>query len=253
MDSLAKYKTPKLTFYYLTKDKTSETFFDAEQFNWVSTIEMQWKIIYDEVITHLQTHEKQFGAYFDDGLVNKPGKWRSFGFYFWGTKLPNDECKHFLKTISLLKTIPDVVSASVSVMEPYAEIKPHYGDTDAIYRCHLPLIVPGILPEVGFQVGYEKRSWQEGKLLIFNDAAYHKGWNNTNKRRVVFIFDVLRPDLKNRKRWICSQALSNITLQNMFSKIPFSKRLPLFVIKAFHKIISINKFVCFSFIKNKFI
>ena len=253
MNSSKKYKTPKLTFYYLKKDKTDETFFNSTQFDWTSVIEVQWKIIYDEIIAHLQTHEKQFGAYFDDGLVNEPGKWKSFGFYFWGIRLPDNECKPFAKTINLLKKIPDVVSASVSILEPHAEIKPHYGDTDAIYRCHLPLIVPDVLPEVGFQVGYEKRNWQEGKLLIFNDAAYHKGWNNTDKRRVVLIFDVIKPTLRNKKKWICSQALANIKLQNMFAKVPFAKKLPLFSIKTLHTIISIYKWVSFSFLKNTFI
>lgn len=252
MNLLTKYKTPKLTFFYLKKDKTDETFYDAEQFDWTSTIEEQWKVIYEEVITHLQTNEKQFGAYFDDGLVNKPGKWKSFGFYFWGTRLLEEECKPFLKTIDLLKAIPDIVSVSISIMEPRGEIKPHFGETDAIYRCHLPLIVPGSLPEVGFQVGYEKRAWHEGKLLVFNDAAYHKGWNNTDKRRVVLIFDVIKPSLKNKKRWICSQSLANITVQKFFVKIDVLKRLPPFILKAIHKIISIYIWSCFFVGKGKF-
>ncbi|HXU25928.1 MAG TPA: aspartyl/asparaginyl beta-hydroxylase domain-containing protein [Bacteroidia bacterium] len=256
MNLSLKHKTPKLTFYYLKKDITinaDETFYDSSQFKWAQTIEANWKLIYEEITTHLQKHEKEFGAYFDDGLVNQKDKWKSFGFYFWGLRLPDKECEHFAKTINLLKKIPDVVSASVSIMEPYSEIKPHFGDTDAIYRCHLPLIVPGILPEIGFQVGYEKYSWKEGKLLIFNDAAYHKGWNNTDKRRLILIFDVIKPVLKSKKRWICSQALANIIIQKMFAKIPFTKKLPLFSIKTLHTIISTYKWIYFSFRKNTFI
>jgi len=253
MNTPAKYKTPKLTFYYLEKDKTAETFFETKQFEWASTIEAQWKVIREEIMIHMQQHEKEFGSYFVDELVNTPGKWRSFGFYFWGLRLSDDVCKHFQQTINLLKIIPDVVSASVSVMEPHSEIKPHYGDTDAIYRCHLPLLVPGDLPEIGFQVGYDKRSWEEGKLLIFNDAAYHKGWNNTDKRRVILIFDVIRPFLKHKKKWICSQALANMTLLSLFAKIPFLKKMPPLIIKTLHKKISVYKWLHFYFMKRNHI
>lgn len=253
MNLSKKHKTPKLTFYHLERDNIDETFFDSKQFAWAEIIEAEWKVIRDELFIHLQQNENKFGTYFSNELVNSPGKWRSFGFYFWGIKLTNKACLPFSKTLKILKGIPDVVSASVSIMEADSEIKPHFGDTDAIYRCHLPLLVPGCLPKIGFQVGYEQKNWEEGKLLIFNDAAYHKGWNYTDRKRVILIFDVIRPSLKDKKKWICSQALANITLQYLFNKISFTKKLPMSFIKGIHKIISIHRYLRFSFIKNKFI
>jgi aspartyl/asparaginyl beta-hydroxylase (cupin superfamily) len=105
-------------------------------------------------------------------------------------------------------------------MEAHSEIKPHYGETDAVYRCHLPLVVPASLPVTGFQVGYEQRSWEEGKLLAFNDAAYHKGWNTSDKERIVLIFDVIRPELLPRAKRICATAHANIELHKKLSQHP---------------------------------
>ena len=53
-------------------------------------------------------------------------------------------------------------------VEPGANINPHQGDTDAIYRCHLGLSVPGGL-DCGFQVGAEIRGWKEGRLPVTPD------------------------------------------------------------------------------------
>jgi aspartyl/asparaginyl beta-hydroxylase (cupin superfamily) len=204
-------KKRALTFNYYAG--RGETFFESSLFPWSTEIEKNWKQIREEVLQHFSVYEKEYGVYFPEDAHSKKGKWRSFGFYFWGLRLPDAVYDHFEATINILKKVPHVVSISISVMEPGSEIKAHYGETDAIYRCHLPLVASGSLPDIGFQVGYEQRSWQEGKLMIFNDGAYHKAWNNTNKARIVLIVDVLRPELAHKKKWICSKALATLYMQ----------------------------------------
>lgn len=122
-------------------------------------------------------------------------------------------CRECPGTVNLLRDIPGLVSASVSIMEPHAEIKPHFGDTDAIYRCHLGLVIPGGLPGCGIRVGYEDRAWQHGQLIVFNDANYHTAWNQTDQRRIVMILDIIRPEYLRQQKWICSLVLASIFRQ----------------------------------------
>jgi aspartyl/asparaginyl beta-hydroxylase (cupin superfamily) len=63
--------------------------------------------------------------------------------------------------------------------------------------CHLPLIVP---PKCAFRVGNEVREWREGELLIFDDTIEHEAWNDSERDRVVLIFDIWRPELSERER-----------------------------------------------------
>lgn len=218
----------KVYFPFINGDnnKTTETFIDPSFYNWSESIENNYQIICDEVIKHFNANEKYFYPYFAQELISGPGKWKSFGFYFWGVRAKGPICDHFPIIMNLLKTIPGIVSASVSIMEPDSEIKPHYGDTNAIHRCHLGLIIPDSLPVTGFQVGYEKRSWEVGKLLIFNDAAYHKAWNQSSQPRVILIFDVIRPEFLKQKSWICARVNTIILTQRLTkSKSSFLKLL----------------------------
>jgi len=195
-----------------------ETYFDSKNFDWTDTIEKNWEVIRKEILGFLNKEEDILKPYFATEMMNAPNKWKAFSFYFWGLSMSKYAIDNCPDTIKLLKTIPNMVSASVSVMEPYSEIKPHYGDSDAMYRCHLGIIVPESLPDCGFRVGYEDRSWEEGKLLMFNDAAYHKAWNNTSSRRVILLFDVIKPRYANKSKWICSKVRGGIIWQILSEK-----------------------------------
>ena len=141
----------------------------------------------------------------------------------------NKNIKQCPETNKILKTIPNIISASVSILEPGVTIKPHRGDTNAIIRCHLPLIVPAGLPECGFEVVGEKRAWEVGKVIAFNDSAKHSAWNHSDKRRYVLLFDVMRPECVNKKYAVCSMVLGGLVMQSISQKIPFLKYMPKFL------------------------
>ncbi|HVR90504.1 MAG TPA: aspartyl/asparaginyl beta-hydroxylase domain-containing protein [Novosphingobium sp.] len=84
-----------------------------------------------------------------------------------------------------------------SLLRPGARIAPHTGMFNTRLVCHLPLIVP---PGCGFRVGNEVREWEEGKLLVFDDSIEHEAWNDSDRDRVVLIFDIWRPDLTKQER-----------------------------------------------------
>lgn len=210
-----------------------ETYFDPKQFDWASSIEGNWMTIKNEVLDYLNKDTQALQPYFASEMMNAPNKWKAFSYYFWGFNMSDKAIISCPKTVSLLKSIPNLVSASISVMEPNSEIKPHYGDSDAMYRCHLGLIIPDVLPNCGFRVCYEDRAWEEGKLLIFNDAAYHKAWNYSKERRVILLFDVIKPEYTDQKKWICSKVRGGIVWQIISEKTGLFKAKKNTITKSF--------------------
>ena len=117
--------------------------------------------------------------------------------------------------------MPGLTSFSINVLEPGSNINPHQGDTDAVVRCHVGLIVPGTLPNLGFQVGSEIRGWEEGKALPFCDAITHTAWNHTKKRRVILVLDVIRPKYFHEQDGVCAHVLASSVLQMLYPRLPF--------------------------------
>jgi hypothetical protein len=58
------------------------------------------------------------------------------------------------------------------------------------------------------RVGPETRRCADGALLAFCDAHEHASWNATDERRIVLVFDVMRPEHLARTRWICANVLA---------------------------------------------
>ena len=88
-------------------------------------------------------------------------------------------------------------TAMFSLLRGGARITAHTGMFNTRLICHLPLIVP---PGCGFRVGNEVREWEVGKLIIFDDTIEHEAWNDSDRDRVVLIFDIWRPELSAQER-----------------------------------------------------
>ncbi len=225
---MPKLKLPYYSFLHSKRlpESSNRNFYESNEFHWAKLIEDNFDVIQKEFTVFFQNENHQLQPYFAVEMMNAPKKWQTIGFYFWGLR-DKKNCLNCNKSFTIFNQIPGLVSVSFSLMEPNSEIKPHHGDTDAIYRCHLPLLVPGKLPEIGFQVGEEKKSWEEGKLLIFNDASYHTGWNKTESRRIVLMLDIIKEEYAFQKTWICSMVLSSLILQKHFH-ISFQNKKNLF-------------------------
>jgi aspartate beta-hydroxylase len=88
-------------------------------------------------------------------------------------------------------------SVHFSLLRPGARIPPHTGMLNTRLICHLPLIVP---PGCALRVGAETRAWEEGKTLIFDDSIEHEAWNDSDRLRVILLFDIWRPELTEAER-----------------------------------------------------
>jgi hypothetical protein len=109
-----------------------------------------------------------------------------------------------------------IVSMWYSYFEPGAKLGLHVNNDPYMYRAHLGLIVPD--GDVGFKVKDEVIRWKEGELFVFDPTMPHTAWNLTEKPRVLFIVDFLRPE-EERARM---QELERAQFELMMKENPLS-------------------------------
>lgn len=200
---------------------TQPPFYDKSTLPWIKTLEDNWEVMRDELMALLESEPDRLKPYFiNKTMAFPPNHWKTLGLYYWNLKI-HENCVKCPKTVQLLRTIGGITSFSISVLEPGSNINPHQGDTDAIIRCHVGLVIPGTLPDLGFQVGPEIRAWEQGKALPFCDAITHTAWNHTKKRRVIINLDVMRPEFVKRQNGICAHVLASSYLQMLYPRFPF--------------------------------
>ena len=202
-------------------------YYNNEDFSFVKLLEDNYEEIKAEVQEYIFKNENHLKPYFIKDLTTKENSWKSFAFSKWLWK-NKENLKQCPQTQLILNKIPQLISASISIMEPNVQIKPHRGDTNATVRVHLALEAPAHLPDCGFEVNEEKTSWEEGKVFVFNDAALHAAWNLSDKRRYVLLIDVMRPEYVCKKYTICSMVLGGLVMQSILQKVPFLQKLPRF-------------------------
>jgi hypothetical protein len=199
------------------KDETCN-FFPPENYEWANEIIKQCDVIKSELLDYLKHHKLE--SYFNASMVERKNTWKTSSLKSWSINLYKNQ-QTFPKTFKVIDAFPQIVSASFNLLEPHSKIKPHNGDTNAIFRCHLGLIIPKEQDGCGFTVNGETRKWEEGKMLIFVDGLYHEAFNNTNEERYIFLFDVIRDEYLNEKNYVCSTVITALFLQKFAEKMKF--------------------------------
>ena len=199
------------------------SYFNPEDFAWVKPLEAQWTVIRDELQALLAADGAALTPYMNATMASQVGRWKTYGLMFWGQR-NRQRAASCPRTMEIVKDIPGLCAVSFNLLEPHSSIKPHYGDTNAIIRCHLGLDIPGDAPRCAFRVRDEVRSWQNGKLLMFCDAHQHTAWNNTDQNRYIMVIDVFRPEFQPRRREVISRVLTAITLDVNYQRWPWLRR-----------------------------
>lgn len=213
-------------FSFQTPDRypgDAPRYYAREALPGVVALEQRWQEIRDEVGSLFNRVDgPKPTAYFDQRLVPRPNSWKTLALYTQGLRYAQN-CERLPRTEAILRSIPNLVSASLSWLDPHSEIRPHYGDTDAFARMHLGLVVPGRAPDCALEVGGEVRGWREGELTLFCDAYEHRAWNRTDLPRLVLIADVFRPEYAANARWYSAQVLSALALYKLGAKVSKAK------------------------------
>jgi aspartyl/asparaginyl beta-hydroxylase (cupin superfamily) len=97
------------------------------------------------------------------------------------------------RTWEAVQKIPGLKTAMFSIFEPGKHLAPHRGPYNGVLRLHLGLIVPEPRAKIAIRVENQVCQWEEGKVLIFDDAYEHEAWNHSDETRVVLFVDFVKP------------------------------------------------------------
>ncbi len=185
-------------------------FFERADFPWLDSIEAATDAIRDEFVAILEA-EEGFTPYisYPPGVplnqwveLNNSPRWSAFHLYKMGKRIEENAAK-CPKTMRALDGAPQpdqpgrTPAAMFSLLKPGTRIPPHTGVTNVRLVTHLPLIVP---EGCGFRVGNDTRQWVPGHAWVFDDTIEHEAWNDSDKLRVVLIFDIWHPHLTPPER-----------------------------------------------------
>jgi tetratricopeptide (TPR) repeat protein len=195
--------------YYLPNVPAIE-FLDRRQFPWLDEIEAGTEQIRAEFLDVLSADEG-FTPYItysrDQPLnqwveLNNSPRWSAYHLLKDGQRV-EPGASRCPKTMELLAKAPQphqpgrTPVAMFSLLKPHTRIPPHHGVSNARLLVHLPLIVP---EGCGFRVGNQTRQWEPGKAWVFDDTIEHEAWNDSDKLRVILIFDIWHPSLSECER-----------------------------------------------------
>lgn len=227
-------------FYFLKEEAYTgnhDFFYEAKDFSAIGQLEANWQIIRNEVMGLLTSEEEIDVVNINPPYLSSPDAWKNLYFLNFGWQ-KHKNCDRYPKTFALLQSIPNLTFAGITVLEPKSKVLPHNGETNTTIRCHLGLKIPAPYPVCGVRVGTEERGWEEGKVLMFSDAHYHNVWNDSDQRRFVLVFDIVRPEYANQSHLVCAKALGGLSLKFFYGKNPGLKKLPMPLIQAAHFLFS---------------
>lgn len=196
-------------------------FYDRALFPWLDAVEAATAGIRSEAEAVL-ADSASFAPYVTSGPKERPRgddhgmrdnpDWSAFFMVRDGMRVPEnaDRCPKTLKALEkapLSQAKGRMPSILLSLLRPGARIPPHTGVVNTRLICHLPVIVPG---KCALRVGNETREWVEGKAWVFDDSMQHEAWNESDKPRVILLFDIWRPELGAEERKLVTALLEAI-------------------------------------------
>jgi aspartate beta-hydroxylase len=179
-------------------------FYDRSMFPWAKELEASTAVIREELQAALAKEQGEFAPY----IAYRPGdpvnQWAELNhskrwshYSLWRGGVPDEahlaacpKTRAALEAVDMASIDGLCPNAMFSALAPHTEIPPHTGETNARLVVHLPLIVP---PKCTYRVGFERREWRVGEILVFDDTLEHMARNDSDEIRVVLIFDIWNP------------------------------------------------------------
>ena len=195
-------------------------FFDRADFPWLDRLEAATDEIRSEFLDVLNADQgfTPYISYPDDvpqnqfAELNNSPRWSAFHLYKLGQRMEDNAAK-CPRTMDALSRVPQpdlpgrTPAAMFSLLKPRTRIPPHTGVTNVRLVTHLSLIVP---ENCQFRVGNAIRQWVPGTAWVFDDTIEHEAVNDSDKLRVVLIFDVWHPHLTPPERTMITALMAGV-------------------------------------------
>jgi aspartyl/asparaginyl beta-hydroxylase (cupin superfamily) len=205
------------------------SFYEREEFEWAQDLESETGTIKAELEALLAAQAEQFEPYVAADADRSGGtapnahlagstNWSAYHLLKGGQPVEG-HAEQFPHTLAALERVPvphiagRAPMALFSLLKAGAHIRPHHGLFNFRLICHLPLIVP---PGCTLRVGNQERSWNEGQLLIFDDSMEHEARNQSDRQRIILLFEIWRPEISGADREALTLLLeaANITAED---------------------------------------
>jgi beta-hydroxylase len=150
----------------------------------------------------------------DVQTITRDAGWKTFFLVGFG-KPSQRNIELCPKTWEAVRNIPGLKTAMFSIFEPGKHLPAHRGPYNGVLRLHLGLIVPRTgRDKIAIRVDRQVCHWEEGKVLIFDDAYEHEAWNHSDSTRVVLFVDFVKPTRFPAS--LVNQALMNLAVFTPF-------------------------------------
>jgi tetratricopeptide (TPR) repeat protein len=206
--------------YYYFPGLPQKQFYERAQFPWLDRVEAATDAIREEMLGVLGD-PRAFRPYLESdpqrprkeqqGMLDNPD-WSAF--YLWRHgELQAGNAARCPRTVAALEGAPlaRIPNRSPTVLfsqlRARSHIPPHNGMVNTRLICHLPLVVPG---QCRFRVGNDVREWREGRAWVFDDSIDHEAWNDSDRTRVILLFDIERPEIDEAERALINAMFEGI-------------------------------------------
>lgn len=177
------------------KGLTSQPWYNTGNYPFIAKMEAGYEDIKSELLHNLQDRPELFTGETENLHVG--GDWtelrlKSSGYGF------TEHTKHFERTMRHIRGCgQEFTSIKFSAIQPGTHIRVHTGPSNERLRLHLTLIHEG---GARIRVGTEWHTWEEGKMIMFDDSWEHEVVHTGDSVRVVLIMDIWHPELPEDKR-----------------------------------------------------
>ena len=175
---------------YYVPGVPARMFYEPDEFEWAQPLIEAYPIIQAELQQVLAADGKGFKAYLSEHN-QRLGGWHTFNFFFSGKKVA-ENCAQCPRTTAVLESLPRFERDHImfSALNPHSHIPAHVGPINGIIRAHLGLAVP---EGCYIKVGDQERTWEQGRLLLFDDSFLHEVWNHSDEVRIVLFMNFWHP------------------------------------------------------------
>lgn len=195
--------------------------FHREDFDWAPAVEAAFPDMLRELQALLE-EQAEFVPYVQMSDSEPKGQFAPLNnnpdwgaYYFWKSgQLIEEHAARCPRTVEALADnapmciVPNRAPVTFfSALKPGTHIAAHHGATNSRLTVHMPLIIP---PDCALRVGGETHVWKPGELVMFDDTILHEAWNNSDRLRVVLIFDVWHPMLSDLEKKLVCETITGI-------------------------------------------
>jgi Aspartyl/Asparaginyl beta-hydroxylase len=139
--------------------------------------------------------------------------WTVFPFYDGNGNLQVDNARKCPRIAEFLGSRAGIGSigcmAFFSIMNPKTHVPPHTSESNTRMRYHLGIEVPE--RDIHFRIHDQLITWKQDRCIKIDDSYQHEVFQQSDRRRVVFVLDVPHPELRPEELEFLQEFMSYTT------------------------------------------